>query len=230
MDTRPSPYKDLMRCKPQKAAVRLLTKDGGLFTTVKIPSALWPLSGPCEAFHVGNCVPISDAEIIRIVDAVPYKIGKCYCNAEAVANALRAAGYDAKTYAGWWFLNPREYPTHHMWVVLNGHSVIDLSDDNDLMNGNAHVFAQATTSEELMQMNVEFKAWAISHPHSKRCEPLGVPSQSVLYIGCECSPERGRSIRKSLLSACPNHPGFNPMDKDGLTETQQLMKARGLID
>lgn len=230
MDTKHSPYANLLRHKPQKAAVRLLAKDGGLFTTVKIPSALWPLNGSCEAFHCDNGVPISDEDVIRIVDAVPYKIGKCYSNAEAAAKALRAAGYDARTYVGWMFPNPREYPMHHAWVVLDGNSVIDLSDDFDLMNGNAHVFAQATTPEELMQMNVAFKAWATSHPHSKRCEPLGVPSRSVLYIGCECSIEQGINIRKKLLSACPNHPGFNPMNGEGLTETQQLMKVHGLID
>jgi hypothetical protein len=230
MDTKLSPYKDLLRCKPQKATVRLVTREGGLFTTVKIPSALWPLSGPCEAFHCDNCVPISDEEIIRIVDAVPYKIGKCYSNAEAVAKALRVAGYDAKTYVGWWFLNSREYPTHHAWVVLERSSVIDISDNIDLMEGNAHVFARATTPEEFMRMNVEFITWATSHPHSKRCAPLGVPSRSALYIGCECSPEQGVQISQNLRATCPNHPGFNPVNGDGLTETQQLMKANNLID
>lgn len=118
---------------------------------------------------------------------------------------------------------------HHAWVVLNKSSVIDLTDDIDLMNGNANMFAQAKSEEELMQMHVAFVKWATSHPHSKRCAPLGVPSRSVLYIGCECSPEKGAQISQDLKAACPNHPGFNPTNGDGLTETQQLMKKEGLI-
>lgn len=213
--------------RPNKVVAKLFDEDG-FRAAVNIPTVLWPLSGEPEVFHWNNCLKIEDETVKRIVDGIPYHIGHCYQNSEAVCDGLLAAGYRAKFYAGWMFISGSTYPLHHAWVVLEtdaGKSVIDLADDISLMDFNHEQFEAAEDAREAM---LSFQKWAMQYPHSQRCMPFGVPAARLLYVGSEDNRLSAINTYNSLIQKYPNHPCRRPHDESGRTKMQQMMVEAGM--
>ncbi len=211
--------------KPNKVIVKLYDDDKFL-DAVHIPSVMWPLNGSYELFHQGNSKPLESETVNRVLDSVNYRTGFCYSNADAVTKGLQAAGLPAKTYVGWLFCNEYEYPLHHCWTVLDG-SVIDLSDCFTLMAINEATFALATTKEERDVIYIAFSKWLDRQPNHLRTVP-GRPYQSLLYVGCECSPEEGKAIYNQVCDMYPNHPcNSRHTGPDHMTSVQRKMRLAG---
>lgn len=220
-------YDTALRCKPGKAVVRLSNDDGSYIASVNIPTVLWPLNAPYEVFHYGNCKPLEDAKVAQLVDAIPYRIGHCYSNAEAVTKALREHGYAARQYVGWLFVGKNQYPLHHSWTVLDGNNVLDLSDDYAILQINADKF-NGLTIEETRVLMVAFRKWISQYPNSQRCMPFGTPSPGLLYIGCECGRQEGIDIYNNLVYRFPDHPCRERVNGNNKTKLQEMLEDAGL--
>lgn len=223
-------YTQRLRCKPEKAVVRLYNDDGTFLGTVNTPTDMWPLGGPYEVFTAENCKLIEDNAVTEIVDAIPYQIGHCYQNAENVTKALQAAGYNATQYCGWMFVG-EQYPIHHSWTVLNGNHVIDLADEFAVLHANHEQFGKADGMDETRNLMVEFHKWIRQFPNSKRTMPFGVPARNLLYIGCPCSRMEGIALYIKLTKTYPNHPCNEHLvaGKDR-TKMQLMLQEAGLMD
>lgn len=218
-----------LRCKPDKAVVRLYNDDGTFLGVVNTPTVLWPLNAPYEVFSANNCHLIENADVTEIVDAIPYRIGHCYQNAENVTNALQAAGYNATQYVGWMFVG-EQYPIHHSWTVLDGNHVIDLADEFAVLHANHEQFDENAGIEKARELMVEFHKWIRQFPNSKRTMPFGVPAGNLLYIGCPCSREEGIAIYNKLTRNNPNHPcNERLVDGQNQTKMQMMLQEAGLM-
>ena len=90
-----------------------------------IPSAMWPLNGKTGiVLSHDNTVPCKDDGIRSVFDGMQFTVGGCYHNAFILREALRNAGYQADTYAGWLFVGDT-IPAHHCVVILNEDTVLD---------------------------------------------------------------------------------------------------------
>ena len=231
-------YTQRLRCKPDKAVVRLFGDDGTFLGVVNTPTVLWPLNASYEVFNANNCELIDDPAVVEIVDAIPYRIGHCYQNAENVTRALQAAGYDATQYVGWLFVG-EQYPIHHSWTVLNssqswtvlnGNHVIDLADEFAVLHANHEQFDENASMDKARELMVEFHKWIRQFPNSKRIMTFGVPAGNLLYIGCPCSREEGIEIYNQLTRNNPNHPCNERLVKgQNRTKMQMMLQEAGLM-
>ena len=222
-------YKQRLRCKPAKAVVRLYNDDGTFLGVVNTPTVLWPLSGRYEVFTAENCALIENDAVAEIVDAIPYRIGHCYGNAENVTKALQAAGYAATQYVGWMFVG-EQYPIHHSWTVLEGKHIIDLADEFAVLHANHEQFDTATGMDTTRELMVEFHKWIRQFPNSKRIMPFGIPAGNLLYIGCPCSREEGINIYNQLIDCYSQHPCNERLVKGtNMTQMQMMLREAGLM-
>ena len=221
-------YEQRLRCKPEKAVVRLYDDDGTFLGVVNAPSVQWPLNGPYEVFTAENCKLIEDENVAGIVDTIPYRIGHCYQNAENVMKSLQKAGYAATQYCGWLFIG-EQWPIHHSWVVLNGNHIIDLSDEFAVLHANHEQFDNKGEGD-VRELMVEFTRWIRQFPNSKRTMPFGVPAGNLLYIGCPCSREEGIAIYNKLTDNFPKHPCNERLVKgQNRTKMQMMLHEAGLM-
>lgn len=223
-------YERNLRCKPDKAVVRLYNDDGTFLGVVNTPTVLWPLNAPYEVLHANNCQLIEDTAVTEIIDAIPYCIGHCYLNAENVTKALQAAGHNATQYVGWMFVG-EQYPIHHSWTVLDGKHVIDLADEFAVLHANHKQFGENAGMDKARELMVEFHKWIRQFPNSKRIMPFGVPAGNLLYIGCPCSRKEGIDIYNKLTQAYPNHPcNERLVAGKNRTKMQLMLQEAGLMD
>lgn len=212
--------KRLSFIKYKKQRYEYLSNDGH---AICIPSKEYPINEKEEIFLEENTEEITDRAILNIIDSVPYKVGQCYTNADAIIKTLQEHKIKAKMYVGWMIIH-NELPQHHSWVVLQNKYLIDLSADID----NIHHFlqslenAEAMTIDETREKLAHFLQEIIQQPHSHRLH-LGKVSKSLLYIGCPCSKEKGVRIFNELMEKYPNHPCFISTDASGRTKTQTLL-------
>ena len=223
-------HEECARFKEDKAVVKLTNADGSFKGSVIVPTLYYPLNGDYEVFTYKNTEPVTDEAVLEIFDSVEYHIGHCYQNTEKLVTKLRDAGYDAKSYVGWMFIDVTEYPVHHCWCVLNG-SVLDLSDDHTLMlsGENGKIINEAKSIQEKRELIASFAAWAKGLRNRDRCTPVGTPTPFMLYIGCECEPEQGRAIYRNLMKDYPDHECERNCDENGWNAMQKLMKEKGLM-
>lgn len=223
-------YTQRLRCKPDKAVVRLYNDDGTFLGAVNTPTNMWPLSGPYEVFMAEKCRLIEDDAVAEIVDAITYQIGHCYQNAENVTKALLQAGYNATQYCGWLFCG-EQYPIHHSWTVLHGNHIIDLADEFAVLHANHKHFEKASGLDETRNLMVSFNKWIQQLPNSKRTMPFGIPAGNLLYIGCPCSRTEGIAIYNKLTQAYPNHPcNERLVAGTNRTRMQLMLQEAGLMD
>lgn len=222
-------YEHRMRCKPEKAVVKLYNEDGTFLEAVNIPTHRWPLNASYQVFHSHNCELLENDNVAALVDTVPYRIGHCYSNAEAVTKVLQEAGYPATQYVGWFFVG-ETYPIHHSWTVLDGKYVIDLADEFAVLHANGDHFENAGM-DKARELLVEFHQWIQHFPNTKRIMPFGVPAGNLLYVGCPCSRLEGIAIYNDLTDTQPHHP-CNARLVPGTSKTrmQLMLQEAGLMD
>lgn len=224
-------YDEQVMTKEKKVVVKLRNKDGSFKKSCIVPSATYPLSGAYEIFHCKNTELITDENILSVFNSVEYKIGKCYTNTEQLLSALSAKGIEAKSYVGWLFVSAHEYPIHHCWVVVNGKSILDLSDDYTVMlsGKNGANFQNINNVQEERQLLADFQTEAKKYPNSVRCYPVGIPTNFFYYVGCECDSNKGRSMYQQLMKEYPNHEAERNVDRNGYNKTQSLFRDLGLM-
>lgn len=72
---------------------------------VIIPSRMYSLEEkPCQIFTSDNTLPLERDDVTRIFDSIVLQVGRCFTNSKKLINALRKAGYPAKQYVGWLFI------------------------------------------------------------------------------------------------------------------------------
>lgn len=225
-------YKEYITLKENKAIVKLYDAENRFVKSVIVPTIQYPLNGKYKIFHCENTEAVKDEKVLEIFDSVKYKIGHCYTNVGILVGRLQNAGYDAKSYAGWLFTGKGEFPVHHCWVVLDGKSVLDLSDDfTAMLSGkNADNFRKTMSKKEMAETIASFQMAARTQKNHIRCYPVGIPTGFLLYIGCECDPEEGRKIYQDLIKNFPNHDCERNCDNSGLNETQRIMREAGLMN
>lgn len=222
-------YEDRVEYKNDRVVVKLY--DGNTFKkSIVIPTSYYPLNEKYEVFTKNNTEIVSDDKILGIFDEVKYKIGFCYSNSKQLYQKLVAQAIDAKVYCGWLFVGAAEYPVHHCWVVVNGKHLLDLGDDFTVMlsGQNAENFKNASIAET-RRLTADFARASKNVPNRVRCAPVGTPTPFLLYVGCECDAERGREIYNQLLKRYPNHECERNCDRNGLNETQRIIRSYGVM-
>lgn len=224
-------YDNRTRFREERAVVKLNDKQGNFAKSIMMPTSLYPLNGPYQVFHCKNTKIVTDEKILEIFDSVKYKIGFCYTNTQNLVKALKAAGYEAKSFVGWLFTGVSELPVHHCWVIVNENQVLDLSDDFSVMLGgeNGKNFQKAKTKLEQAELIASFQKEARNYKNSQRCFPVGMPTPFLLYIGAECDPVEGKLIYNRLIAQYPDHECQRNCDETGLNATQRVIKERGLM-
>lgn len=228
-------YESRVRLKDTKAVVKFYDEQDVFQKSIVIPTIKWPLNGKYEVFHAGNTIRITDERILSVFDQQTYRIGKCYTNVKVLLKDLRNAGISAKSYVGWLFTAKDEEPIHHCWVVVhgrNGNSLLDLSDDFTVMlsEKNREGFSSAKTKEDARELMANFTAAAKKMKNRIRCAPVGIPTNFLLYIGCECEPYDGINIYKELMTRFPDHECQRNCDRNGLNMMQKKLMQMGLMD
>lgn len=218
------------RYKEDRVVVKLRDEHGNFKKSVIVPTVQYPLNGKYEVFHYQNTKQVTDEKVLKVFDKIKYRIGCCYLNAKELVAALREEGLEAKSYVGWLFTNPHQFPVHHCWVVMNGEAVLDLSDDfTAMLSGqNAENFKNKDI-KETRELIADFQMAARKVSNSVRCQPVGTPTPFLLYVGCECDPDEGKTIYQKLIERYPNHECQRNCDSSGMNATQKVMKAKGLM-
>lgn len=223
-------YEKRTRFKVDKAVVKLVNEDGSFKKSIVVPTDYYPLNGKYEVFTYANTKQTLDDGVLEIFDKVKYRIGGCYTNTTELVARLQKRGYDVKSYVGWAFLTESDFPVHHCWAVLNGETILDLSDDYTMMltGENGEYFTEGQSKEERRELIVSFQLAASKVPNRVRCYPVGRATPFMLYIGCECSPDEGRKIYNNLIRKYPGHECERNCDASGLNATQKAMREAGL--
>ena len=217
----------IIKRKEDKIVVKKYDKQNQFEKSIILPTQYYPLNGDYEVFSAENTTTVTDKNVLEIINSVPYILGHCYTNTKLLAQELRTAGYDAKVYCGWIFVDFREYPVHHCWLML-GESLIDLSDDMDSRREYCRQtfqkeFEELESVEQARQCIVNFYQSYKKKPNSVRCCPIGVPFEDNLYIGCECDADEGRKIYQRLIKEYPDHEAYRNCNQKGQNITQQMM-------
>ena len=219
-----------LKLKEDKAVVKLYRPDDTFIKSIIIPTVQYPLNGEYKAFHSGNASVVEDARVIDIFNKQEYNIGRCYTNTASLVNDLKAAGYNAKSYAGWLFIGENQLPVHHCWAVLDDHIVLDLADDfTVLYKLNGDMFEEVKSMEKYQELVADFVKESKKQPHAVRCAPLGVPSEFLLYIGCECEPDKAAQIYRNLIKEFPKHECQRNCDVSGMNRIQRKLASLGLM-
>lgn len=219
-------YETQARYKPDKVVVKIRDDDGRFQQAVIIPTIKYPLNGPYQVFHAGNTCPAKE-EMFEAIDKVEYKIGQCYTNTKCVVNELRKAGYDAVSYAGWFFVG-EGIPIHHCWTVVEGNILIDLADDYAMQKAvfpGIEEFDKTAAIKATADFIRQTKEWR----NSDRCYPVGCPHPVLYYVGCPCEPEEAVRIWWNLIRTFPNHECRTDYAPNNRSETQQYLYEQGLM-
>jgi len=225
-------YEDAVKIKDKQVIVKLYDEENKFIKSIVLPTQYYPLNDNPEVFHYKNTQKLKDETIARMFNKIKYIIGHCYTNTENLVRELREEGIEAKSYVGWLFTEKGQTPIHHCWVVVNGNTILDLSDDFTVMlsGENGNNFDRLETKIERAQMIASFQQAAREVENSIRCSPVGTPTPFLFYIGCECEPDKGREIYRNLIQQYPNHECKRNVDEDGYTDAQKIMRDRGLME
>lgn len=196
--------------------------------SIKIPSQYFPLNGDPQLFTNENTA-LTDGKTQAVFNTVHFDLGHCYSNTKSLVEALRAAGIAAESYVGW-ITCAGEIPVHHCWCVIDGNKVLD-----------AGVFLKMKDLEKYAGLSCE-EAANLFAAERIRCEQsmpnsenfiCGVVDPLYAYIGCPCSPEKGREIYRKLIHVFPRHPSYrnlqDPFGRSAVQETyDKLKRQRGV--
>lgn len=196
----------------------------GYDKSICFPSAMWPVPGKDPAiFTPENTTPCTNETIRRIFDTLPFRVGRCYDNAEILAAALLEHGIQARTFCGW-LLYADTIPTHHAVVLVGEDQVFDPATmDFSSMPPMAEGLSTA-------QVREAFAQWVLKQQERPRSETytFGQVFQRHIYIMAELAPKKAIALRQKLERAYPKHPSFQSVLNGGYTALQTDLKKAGL--
>lgn len=193
-----------------------------------IPSQLYPLSGGLEIFFAGNTEDCEDQQLREIFDSTEASIGHCYSNTENLVSKLKAAGIPKsryKTYAGWLFIGGNS-PIHHAYTVVDNKYMLDFSTNKALEDEAQY---HGLSAEETKARVIKIVAESMRKKHSERAT-FGKVGPLYLYVGSVCKPMQGKQLYQRLMKSHPKHPCFRNITSTGLTDTQNKLLNRLLIE
>lgn len=202
----------------------LLDSVDGWEKTIRIPSAMWPVEGRDPVILTAeNTEPCQDERIRRIFDGLPFRLGRCYENADLLARTLISnEGIQAKVYCGW-LLFSDQMPTHHAVVVVNGNQVLDPS---TMDYSSLPPFTEGTSREETRAAFIEWMKEQEKKPRSS-VKTFGQVAQGHIYLVAELAPKKAVALRRKLERAYPKHPALSCRD-GGYTDLQQSLVDSGV--
>lgn len=217
---------------PKRYVAKIYKENAGYLKfekSVVIPTDLYPLyNNDFEVFNNENCTKCEDVRILECFDNVEWNQGHCYQMADDLKAGLMKEGYDAKIYVGWLFVSPDTTPIHHAWVMI-GNSLLDLQDDWTTICYNSDNF-KGKTIDECRLLLADFHVFCKENniPNSVRCSPVGIPSSTYYYVGCEVpNGECGREEYRRLLDRYPNHDcASRCINNSGITKTQLITQIK----
>lgn len=188
--------------KEDRVVIKLREDDNTFIKSIIIPTEYYPLNDKYQMFTWKNTQEVTDKKILDVFDKVSYEIGRCYRNSAVLLERLKEAGYDAKSYCGWLFVGQGETPIHHCWIMIDN-SIIDLSDEFTMyaLQCRESFGSEKDAREAFIGFHMENR----KRKNSERCCPVGVPAPNMLYVGCECNPENGRTLYRELMKRFPEH-------------------------
>ena len=190
---------------------------------IVIPSHQYPLNGKLKVFTRDNTEPCKDEQIKVIFDSVKYEIGKCYGNTRRLLDALEANEITKsryKSYVGWLFIGDT-MPVHHAYTVIDDKHLLDFSPMHELYS--MEISGELSTPE-MKEALVDKFMDKIRQPNSIR-SIFGKADPELLYVGSECTPDKGIKIYQKLMKAFPKHPCLRTTST-GMTEMQNLIMER----
>ena len=164
---------------------------GILDKPIKIPSAMYPLSGNGIFLTSQNTTAFKNSpetEAVRkIFDSIQAKMGYCYTNSDHLQRALNSAGIQSKSLVGWLFVLGTP-PIHHCMTLIDDH-ILDFSIRPELL-----LSRFPAASQDAIRRETAKNVIALSQmPHSE-VDTFGALSASSFFVGSYCAPEKGQEI------------------------------------
>ncbi len=222
-----------------RVAVKLY-QNGKFTKSFIIPTNYRPL--PCKKGENGkyqgaiftdqNTEPIKDQKMLDILAKIPVMTGRCYTTARAVYNALSEAGYDVKTYEGWFFCG-WEKAIHHCVAVVDNH-FIDFScskyEDEEVIRRLIEKGYENPTPQQQREVTVDVIADWKTKNIIERNPDIGQVHPGYIFVGVEETPENARKHFNELMDKYPDHEDYN--DGMGMTRygnlTNKMLAERGI--
>lgn len=225
----------IKECSHPQTADYLVKEKGSGFAvlnnislkTMLIPSSMYPMPNekPPEVFYSQNTVSLDDGgelDSIFTRNGIRRQLGRCYLTVDSGLAALRGAGYTAKHdvafYCGWATNIATSGWLHHAWLVIDRHSVIDLTAEKigpfaDLRNKAIVGEVPITDREKLANAMKRFER----EPHSIQELIHYGQCKDWCYIGVPSDREEGIDAFNKLLQKYPEHPEYRNINKTDYT-------------
>lgn len=204
-------------------------KSGSLYVSgvskkpLKIPSAMYPLTGEYMMIAKENTAPFDDSDesstIRHIFDSTPVQIGRCYTNAENLQKRLAKENIHSETLVGWLFVAD-SLPVMHCLTAIGNH-ILDFNIRQELLLRDGY---SLLSEDKLRQVFAERIHQLQSRPFSEVCT-FGPLDRQTLFIASHCSPQKGIELARKLRRAYPKHPAFLEIDSGGATHMQRLITS-----
>lgn len=224
-----------VRISDKRVSVKLYHADESFNKSILMPTEYYPLPNDnFQVFSDSNTTELEDCRIITLLDTIPYRIGRCYSNSDAVMEAFSNNGVqDANVFCGWMFMSPHSLPLHHCWVVLGDNHVIDFANDQH----SSHKFIMDTYGKDAVEQFsmddwreafVEYRRQSVHWKNSDRCK-FGI-TNGRLYVGCKVSSGMGEALScyQALKRKYPDHETDRNLQANGLNKLQNKLSDAGL--
>lgn len=215
--------------KEDKCVWKLRDGNGNFIKSIITPTSMYPLHNDSfSVFTDDNTKIITDKKVINIINKLSFQKGRCYSNSEKIINALK--GYNAKAFAGWFFMPSHTiYPIHHSWVVLDDNCIIDMSNDLVALQDVGVDFSVKYNDQKKLYDDLAECLKKINvMKNADRCYPFG-KTHGCIYIGCECEPNEAKKDYNSLIALYPNHEIIRTQNNNGMNFTQYNLSKRGVF-
>ena len=201
--------------------------------TSLMPATLYPMPNAKtpQAFYSGNTRLLDDnGELDRILSGKGFrrKLGHCYQTVESELQVLSEAGYtqrhSVQFFCGWATNLYTSGWTHHAWLVVDEHSIIDLTAEKigplaDLCNRANTGEIPETSRDKLASALKQFE----KEPHTVGELIHYGKCHGWCYIGVPSSRTEGIDSYNKLLDKYPDHPDYKNVDR--ATGTNALTRA-----
>lgn len=189
---------------------------------IKIPSQLFPLTGPAHLICSQNTAPFEDsaqAERIReIFDSISPRVGYCYDNTRRLVDALHAAGIAATSFVGWELVGG-SLPVHHCFAMVDDH-ILDYNIRPEEWLSEEYLSAEIGNVRAKMANDI---ARLMREKRPSEVMGFGQASSYCAYIATPCSPATGLAKYRALMKAFPKHPSYQNIRPSGINHTQELI-------
>lgn len=221
-------FENKVKIKKDRVVVKLYDDSEKFIKSIIIPTEYYPLpNNEIKYFSALNTTDIKDEKMIKIINSIEYKVGKCFENTSNLFKKL-SPFYDVRMYAGWLFVE-NDTPVWHSWIVYNERHIIDLNNKNDKYEPNEYLKNNYTTVSSYEELVLKYYTEIKKLKNSETCF-IGNVNKTFFYVGVECEAYKSKDFYNNLLDMFPNHETYANCDKStGLNKTQQMLKDNAMF-